>query len=169
MNKLTKAAIAGAAGIALLLGGAGSLAYWNDSAAVSGSTISSGTLAIDLDGTATKTYTGTNDAVSLIVPGDSVTIEQMITIDASGDNLSATLELDEAALTGDLKDYVTVSFKAFAGAVEVTGLTNLTAAEAGAIDKVVVTVVFDSATENKDGQDSALDLGELVLKLTQNS
>ena len=32
MNKLVKGSIAGAAGIILLMGGAGSLAYWNDSA-----------------------------------------------------------------------------------------------------------------------------------------
>ena len=31
MNKLTKGAIATAAGVILLMGGAGTLAYWNDS------------------------------------------------------------------------------------------------------------------------------------------
>ena len=169
MNKLTKSAIAGAAGIALLLGGAGSLAYWNDSAAVGSATIDSGTLAIDLDGSPATVYTGTASPVVLIVPGDSVTITQGVTIDASGDHLSATLTVDQTALTGDLKDFVTVTYKAYAGASEVTGLTALTAAQAASIDSVEVTVVFKSDTEDKDGQDATLSLGELLLNLTQNS
>ena len=46
MNKLTKGAIATAAGIALLLGGAGTFALWNGQTTIAGGTISTGTLAI---------------------------------------------------------------------------------------------------------------------------
>ena len=45
MNKLVKGAVAGAAGIALLLGGAGTFALWNASTNVSTGSISTGTLA----------------------------------------------------------------------------------------------------------------------------
>ena len=64
MNKLTKAAIAGAAGVILLMGGAGSLAYWNDSIASNpaGQTISAGTLTVTAAsaGGWTKAFSGTS-------------------------------------------------------------------------------------------------------------
>ena len=53
MNKLTKGAIATAAGIALLMGGAGTFALWNDSVGVNGGTVQTGTLDIDTTGTGT--------------------------------------------------------------------------------------------------------------------
>src|SRR5690606_22161335 len=72
MNKLLKGSIAGAAGIALLLGGAGTLAYWNSSADLGGGTVNSGTLTIANNGAATVTGPTT------IVPGDSVTVSQPV-------------------------------------------------------------------------------------------
>ena len=59
MNKLVKGSIAAAAGISLLMGGAGSLALWNDSVTVNAGTVSSGTLDVS---------TGTA-GVKLNVPG----------------------------------------------------------------------------------------------------
>ena len=44
MNKTFSGSIAGAAGIALLLGGAGTFAQWNSSAAVAGTSITAGVL-----------------------------------------------------------------------------------------------------------------------------
>ena len=46
MNKIIKGSIAGAAGIALLLGGAGTFALWNDSTSVQGGKIKAGNLAL---------------------------------------------------------------------------------------------------------------------------
>src|SRR6188474_1998822 len=80
MNKLTKGTIAGAAGIALLLGGAGTFALWNDTADIAGGTISSGELSIDAttagvwqDVSFDKTPPVVIDpATFLMVPGDTV-------------------------------------------------------------------------------------------------
>ena len=47
MNKTVKGAFAAGTAAFLLVGGAGSLAYWNDTANVAGSTINSGTLTLD--------------------------------------------------------------------------------------------------------------------------
>ena len=52
MNKLLKGAIAGAAGVALLLGGAGTFALWNSSATVTGGNIDAGNLHVADSGTA---------------------------------------------------------------------------------------------------------------------
>src|SRR4051812_29833136 len=53
MNKLVKGSVAAATGIVLLMGGAGSLALWNDSQVVNGGTVSTGELDIALQGTGT--------------------------------------------------------------------------------------------------------------------
>ena len=173
MNKLTKSAIAGAAGIALLLGGAGSLAYWNSSATVGASAINAGTLAIAATGTTTTTYTSGGGAVSLIVPGDSVTVTQPVTVSATGDHLKAKLTIDELGLLGSLKTLITtpVSVTAFAGASPVGfSLSNMTGSEAATITSVKVVVVFPSSvgdTVGTEGQGGDLQLGTLKVVLTQ--
>lgn len=95
MNKLVKGAIAGAAGIALLMGGAGSLALWNDSANITDASVTSGKLTI---AATTGTWTG-NPA--LMVPGDNATYTSTITVTALGTNLHSTLTIDPASITGD--------------------------------------------------------------------
>jgi len=94
MNKLTKGAIAGAAGIILLMGGAGSLAYWSDSAnagagsqVVTAGQLKFGTAAAgtwSLNGT---TITAANLASARIVPGDTVSFTQTVPFTAQGNNL----------------------------------------------------------------------------------
>ena len=175
MNKLTKAAIAGAAGIALLLGGAGSLAYWNSSATIGASTINAGTLTIAASGAATTTYTVGGGAVSLIVPGDSVTVTQTVTVSATGDHLKAALTIDESGLLGSLATLITtpVSVTAYAGASPVAfPLNNMTGAQAATITSVRVVVIFpstvgDSPAVGTEGQSGDLQLGTLKVKLTQ--
>lgn len=97
MRKSTKGALAaGAAGV-LLLGGAGSLAYWSDTATIDGGSVNSGTLALsdptcDAAGWVYATgNAGAGEAVSLIVPGDTITKECTFSVTATGDNLQATL------------------------------------------------------------------------------
>ena len=73
MNKLTKGAVAAAAAIALLLGGAGTFATWNASSAVADAGITAGTLSIasgavagtwsDATGTSTCPATGSRPAM----------------------------------------------------------------------------------------------------------
>lgn len=174
MNKLTKSAIAGAAGIALLLGGAGSLAYWNSSATVGGATITAGELTIDAVGSAVQKYTGTTEDVVLIVPGDSVTVTQAVTVTATGDHMRAKLEIDQDTLVGSLKDdglitSVTVTAYDSLGG-EITDLLDMTKAEAASIKSVEVVVVFPTTvgdTDGTEGQDGELLLGALKVKLTQ--
>ncbi len=95
MNKLAKGAVATALGTALLLGGAGTLALWNDSADLgAGQDIASGVLTLDA-------ATGTWDAnPALWVPGDAITYTTTVSIVAQGDNLAAELSVDPASITG---------------------------------------------------------------------
>lgn len=113
MNKLAKGAIAGAAGIALLMGGAGTLAYWNDSSDVlaSGQSISSGDLTLGTSGSAAwtvKPWNGTSSgsAVSIpniasfkMVPGDVVEYAKTVTLEAVGTTLKVELTLAPGSIT----------------------------------------------------------------------
>jgi alternate signal-mediated exported protein len=123
MNKLIKGAVAGAAGITLLLGGAGTFALWNANATFgSEAKISNGTLSltpvdnasgwhwVNTDGTIGGTFTPGTDK---LVPGDEVAYVGKYTVGASGNDLKATLgytlpgisptDLQTAGLTATLE------------------------------------------------------------------
>lgn len=102
-SKTLKAAGAAVAAGVLLLGGAGTLAYWSADASVTGDDIAAGQLSLTgaacdetwvLNG-GTAYTTGT-----LIVPGDTLTKECSYTITATGENLQADLTANEPAGTG---------------------------------------------------------------------
>ena len=112
MNKLTKAAIAGGVGIALLLGGAGTLATWNSSSNISGGTIVAGNLVVGTPATgawavshlltgSTTTYSApvsTTLAAFKASPGDKLIYTTTVPITAVGTNLVATLALSGGAI-----------------------------------------------------------------------
>jgi alternate signal-mediated exported protein len=117
MNKLVKGSIAGAAGIILLMGGAGSLAYWNDSATAgpaSGSnSITAGTLTVTAVNTGAWTkgfYNASNVLVGSvgavanlstvrIVPGNRLVYTQQFNIVGTGDDLYFTIGSTAGAVT----------------------------------------------------------------------
>lgn len=168
MKKFASAAIAGAAAIALLAGGAGTLAYWNDTATVSAGQIVSGTLDITA-GATTVTYLGTSAPVSRIVPGDTIVVTQDVTINAIGDGLKAKLELDRGALAPVL-GYPGVNFTVRmldgSGAV-VTNPGSMTAVKASSIKQVVLTATFPASVRGQDAQGMTFPLSQLKLNLTQ--
>ncbi len=98
MNKLVKGSIAGAAGIALLLGGAGTFALWNDSATLTDAgTVASGQLEITdtTGGTWVDLKNNNNNPVDIsnfkIVPGDHLKYTEDLELVVSGDNLKFTV------------------------------------------------------------------------------
>lgn len=96
MKRSTKASLAtGAAALSLLLGGAGTIAFWTDTGTVDGTTIATGHLKFGtpdcgagwlLDGGASYT-------TQLLVPGDVLTKTCAFTLDAAGEHLSADFTL----------------------------------------------------------------------------
>jgi alternate signal-mediated exported protein len=167
MNKLTKAAIAGAAGIALLLGGAGSLALWNTSDTVNAGSINTGTL------TMTATAGTWNTAPSKWVPGDSYEYTASVTVTAVGDHIKGTLSVDPSSITGDAALIADVAI-----AMTVTGAlpANVTSngdgtyniAAAGTyVLPVKVTAHFDSASDNTT-QGKSIDLTGLAFRVDQH-
>lgn len=167
MNKLTKASIAGAAGIALLLGGAGTLALWNDSANLTVGSITSGTLTI-------SDSAGTWDvnAPDLWVPGDSFTYTGTLAISATGDNLAATLDVDlDDFVTGnnnDFADALDVSFTATGSGISLNAGTYEVAPGAGTVSvDVVVTVTFPATIDETTAQGLTVNLNGINFVLQQ--
>lgn len=100
MKKSTKGALAAGAAAVLLLGGAGTLAYWTDDASVNGGSVSSGDLSLTAGACdPTWVYAPGNAqagvAVTDIVPGDAITKSCTFTIGAEGDNLTAAPDVPD--------------------------------------------------------------------------
>jgi alternate signal-mediated exported protein len=114
MKKSTKGALAASAAGALLLGGAGSLAYWNSTTAINGSDIASGKLALtenecgdwqlDADG-----GDGGNLGNRTLVPGDTLSKVCTYTLTADGGHLAAKLDITTPSWTGGLAGKVTTT------------------------------------------------------------
>lgn len=178
MKKHTKGALAAGTAAVLLLGGAGSLAYWSDSAAVGGSDIATGHLSLsDASSTGWVHADGelAGQDVTSIVPGDSISQEFTFTINASGDNLAAELttpESVEAEIGGDatpttLELPVSATYTIDGSPAPAT----ISEANDGDVVTVVVEVDFpfgDVDTVNaNDTQDLVASLDDLTVQLTQ--
>jgi len=174
MNKLVKGSIAGAAGIALLLGGAGTLALWNDSSSIADSTVKSGQLTLD----STAGTWNTNPA--LWVPGDSFEYTTTLAIVATGDNLDATLSVDEGSISSSSSellaaldiDVVPVGALPAGITANLDGTFAVAAQTAGTYSlPVKVTVTFPSTVGDVVGdeaQDETVNLAALAFVLQQN-
>lgn len=108
MNKFAKGSLAAGAGLVLLLGGAGTLAYWNDSAELAGGTINAGTLTLKADNDAlAKSIAEQPEAW---VPGDKHTFSTTLTLATEGENIQGTVMLDteKLGISGTGADQFTV-------------------------------------------------------------
>lgn len=174
MNKMMKAGIATGVGVVLLLGGAGSLALWNDSANVGAArTISTGVLTVDAVGS------WSDETLAKWVPGDKVTYTADVDIVAIGDNLASELSIDLSSLTGAaaLKDALAVK-------MTVSGVTGGTLVETGVgtniytvkptvggngemTAKVAVEVELPTSVVEKTAQNGSVSLDDLAFQLKQ--
>lgn len=179
MNKLTKAAIVGAAGIALLLGGAGSLAYWNSSASLTGATITAGelTIAANNDGA----WADANGPITLssfrAVPGDVLTYTATFDVTAVGDNLTATVGLTgdsiTAANTSDAADVKLASLLQKSTTFKVGTATTTVVSPSAGTQTVEVSVeltwpIGTALTGDNDAMNGEVDLSGMTITLTQD-
>lgn len=106
MNKMIKGSIAGATGVALLMGGFGTYALWSDSENLAANGVQSGELTIDTEAGVyddARTTGAPNDwtADDLMVPGDVITYTQTFDVSGDGKNLQGTVVLDVEDLASD--------------------------------------------------------------------
>lgn len=179
MNKLLKGAIAGAAGVALLLGGAGTFALWNTTAVVNSGSIASGTLTLAAGATTWRDISPDKTAANIptigsfkIVPGDKLELTQVLTVNATGDNLKATLSVDDTTITGALKTSLSpIVVTATGTGVTAGSLANTYAiASQATASTVTVKVIIElpSTVSGATAQAQSLDLSVLGFKLAQN-
>lgn len=113
-RRLLKGTIIGIAGLGLLIGG-GTFALWSDTISLPGGEIESGTLDLTLGTGGWTDEAGdpiADISAYLIVPGDEVTLTQVVTIEATGDTLTGTFEVDFGDLVGSnaLADNLVTSY-----------------------------------------------------------
>ena len=187
MNKLVKGAVAGAAGIALLLGGASTFALWNASATADAGVVQSGRLTLERTaprGTWTDLSTGTptpigNIATYSLVPGATIQFRQPLAVTAEGDHLRATLAADFPGSTTGLGDVLTKtitvsapdSATAPAGFAQSDDGWTITAGSTDATTTPFVATYTLQLPEKADNttQNGTVDLSQLAFTLTQQS
>lgn len=180
MNKIVSGAVAGAAGIVLLLGGAGSFALWNANATVAASSVSSGNLAIAADtaGVWTDITNGGSKVIDpstyRIVPGNVLQYTSALTVTATGDSLAADLTYNPVSITGDaaLKAAITTKLDVTSTDASITpasAANTFTVKPSTSASKVnvVLTVTFPSTATT--GQNGSLSFDKLAFTLTQRT
>lgn len=173
MKKATKGALAAVAGGTLLLGGAGTLAYWTDTSTVTGGNIAGGTLSL---GTPTCAWTIAHqggapvafDPLSgSLVPGDVATQSCTSTIVATGQNLVADLAVAGGtdADSNALEDAITpaASFLVDGGSVNA-----ITSANDGDVLTSTLVLDFPFGTEDNDTNNGlSIAVTDYVITATQ--
>lgn len=167
MNKMTKGALVTGLGVALLVGGGGTLAVWNAEAINQAGTIASGDLNITAaPGVWTNASTKTIDISSYkVVPGDKLTFTQPVKVTLVGDRMQANLTLTdpEKATTAPLVvSDVTLTDKDGANIKE----NGLLPADSGDYT-ATVTVELPDTVKERDFVNQVRDLKAIGFKLDQ--
>jgi alternate signal-mediated exported protein len=181
MHKIVTGAIAGAAGVALLLGGAGTFALWNANASTAATAVSSGTLTLSAanDGAWTDITNGRSTAINpasvLMVPGNKYQFTQTLAIGATGQDLKANLTYATQSITGDAA-LVAATTKTLAvtsssaAVVQSTANANtfvVSPSSATSTVKVVFTIELPATATT--GQNGTVNVGALAFTLTQTA
>lgn len=169
-SRTTKGALAAGVAALLLLGGAGTLAYWSATATVPGSPIESGELKL---GAPVCPAGWTLDAgapftTQLIVPGDVLTKVCTIDLIATGDHLGATLAIGTAAFTSSnaLVDELDAEATFTVNGVPTNQITE--ADDTGTAEiSATITVTFDGPAATNASQDLQAALDSVAVTATQ--
>lgn len=175
MKKSTKGALATGGAAFVLLGAAGSMAYWTDDADVSGTTLESGHLTVIANdcGSAPWELDGGDDvtAATRIVPGDDITKTCSFEIEGEGDHFASV------GIDIDSTNWNATSDTALVSAL---GTVQATYADGGGAvvdgDDVPVgetvtasfTMTFDAATTGDVAENEIATLDDIAITVTQN-
>lgn len=155
MKKTTKGALAAGSAAVLLMGGAGTLAFWSDTGNADAGTITAGEFDLG-DVVCGDDWLEGTDAITLLVPGDTVTKTCTGTLSITGEHVGATVDLTPTS--------VAAAEAAFGDEIDITA--TLTAPVGGAVSApgdhaVTVTITVDfpygPATNDSQGDTAALD------------
>jgi len=178
MNKMAKGALATGVGVALLLGGGGTLAVWNQSVNANAGTIASGELKL---AAATGAWTSNitkgavDPAVYKMVPGEKLAFTQDLTVTLVGDQLNANLSVVDAAAkafnneANIIMEYSTDNGTSWTPATEGTTAVALKLGKGTHTVKARITVDFENinAGNDKASMDKQQALTMVSFKLEQ--
>ncbi|HWJ65424.1 MAG TPA: alternate-type signal peptide domain-containing protein [Nocardioides sp.] len=186
MKKSTKGALAAGTAVALLAGGAGTLAYWNDTTAVDGGDITTGHLRISdaetcsgwtLDTGEVTAGEAFDPATDRLVPGDVISRSCDVLLEASGNHLRATVTATPGASTslftatpGLVLAVSEVAASPDGGVTAFAALSpqEVTEANDGDTLRITMTVTFSaSAQDPATTQDITSALADIALTVTQ--
>jgi alternate signal-mediated exported protein len=151
MHKSTMGALAAATAGALLLGGAGTLAYWSGSDVVPGGTFDSGYLQLTDNTCASASWQLDGGAAyegQKIVPGDVLTKTCTFSVDGVGDHMSVSLDTatPDWSATNALTDDLQVE-STFTGSISGV-LADPATVTASETVTALITVTFDPDSDN---------------------
>jgi|EndMetStandDraft_5_1072996.scaffolds.fasta_scaffold149880_2 alternate signal-mediated exported protein len=171
MKKSTKGAVAAAAGGVLLLGGAGTLAYWTEDVTIPGTAVESGHLEIANNTCGTATWEldnggGTVTGATRIVPGDVITKTCSFDIDGEGDhfdNVTFSAGTPAWAASNALSSAIAID-----DTYEVGGNPVGSTVDVGDTVDATISLTFDSATTGDTAEDLQATLNAITITATQN-
>lgn len=178
MNKFAKGSLAAGAGIVLLLGGAGTLAFWNSTADLTGGTINNGTLALTATaGTWTEGGEKLTDVEKFtMVPGDELTYTVNLDLNAQGDNIAGEIALDQSfvKISEGAADQIEVNLDLVESETPLKGITakddilTFAGAYKGSVPvEVTVSFPYDAAKQQNSSQGAVVDLETISFVATQ--
>jgi alternate signal-mediated exported protein len=191
MNKFAKGSLAAGAGLVLLLGGAGTLAYWNDTAGVTGGTIEAGTLDLKVkehEAGKAGTWYHQGDVIDdastwAIVPGDELTYEVDLSLIAVGNNMAGEIALNQDFVISEAAgQQITVDLEVADGealpngvklsttaedTLEFTGQIGAETAPATLPVQVTVSFPFDEAEDQNSSKGAVVNLEKVNFTATQ--
>ena len=181
MNKMIKGSVAGATGVALLMGGFGTYALWSDSENLAANGVQSGELTIDTtagewDDVNSAAANDWNGATDKMVPRDKVSYTQTFTVNGEGKNLRGTITLGAQNLTsgfgaGNLVRTVAVDVSG-AGAADITKVDDSNFTFASPFDTATLTAVvtyeFKSSVTDTTDQNKAASVPAVNFVIAQS-
>jgi alternate signal-mediated exported protein len=178
-SKMIKGSIAGATGVALLMGGFGTYALWSDSENLAENGVQSGELTIDTtagvyDDANSPAANDWNGATDKMVPGDKVTYTQTFTVKAEGKNLKGTLNYTKPSLTGTFSPQLSNSVQVTSSSATIVetapGSNQFTFASpfGTATITAVVTYELPAATGGTTNQNKSATLPAAAFTITQS-
>lgn len=174
MKKSTKGAVAAGAAAVLMLGGAGSLAYWTAEADLAGSTISTGNLTLaaadcgagwSIDGAAAF-----DSITDKLVPGDTLTRTCTMAVTATGKHLNADIATAGGTLPEGSPFTVATTYKVKDAANVLQNRETVTSGDQQVVATQVVTFAYGATADNasKDQLNLALSKYTVALKQVHN-
>ena len=170
MNKMMKGSIAGATGVALLMGGFGTYALWSDSEPVGASAVTSGNMHVASAGAATFQDQNLADwgAGDLIVPGDTITRLQSFDFTGAGNNLAGRIRFVPGAQTNEFENLtITVTATGVDDIDGTGGCFDFTIADLPESIDTTVEYAFDSSTPNQEDFDADAAVAEGTFYIEQ--